>query len=62
MTDQPAYFTIQAKVRHADWPGGRALCSVLSAPEYFEDQWFVSNAETGRTDVLEVFRFGMLRR
>lgn len=62
MTDKPASFTIKAKVRHADWPGGRALCSVLSAPGYFADLWFLSNAETGRTDELRVYRVGMFRR
>ena len=61
MTDYPTRFTISAKVRHADWPGGRALCSVLSAPRWFPDQWFLSSGETGRTAVLEIYRFGMFR-
>lgn len=62
MSDHPNAFTIHARVRHADWPGGRALCSVLTAPGWLAEMWFLSSGETGRTAVLERYQFGMFAR
>lgn len=61
MNDPQTHVTITATVRHADWPGGQALCSVLSAPPWFPDMWFLSNGETGRTAELRLYRYEPLR-
>lgn len=54
-------FTIHARVSHAVWPGGRALCYLLTVPEYKADMWLLRDGETGRFKELASYQFGMFR-
>jgi hypothetical protein len=62
LPDQPTHFTITAHVSHAIWPGGRALCHLMTAPKWMPDLWFVQDDETGIVSELRPYKFGMFGR
>jgi hypothetical protein len=53
-------FTIQARVSRAVWPGGAAVCSIVSAPAFFPDLVYLTDQE-GRAMELRPYKFRMLR-